>query len=350
MEKTQNSGEARGADQDVWSLLFLIQVACRRWKIFVFIPLVFAGIIGGFSTLVTPKFEYKTVLELGHYKNEEGIDTFIESAKSVSEQLRLNLRIAVQKHEEGHNQPANINTDDNFNLLYDTNGGVLELLLIAPDGIAGELLDLTIRQVEAEHNDAELVVRQEYLEQINIAQAVIEKVDLQSAILNKRLNQLSYERSILEKQREQLSKKLESYINGAGRQMGLGNSKNALETMLLGNVIGQIQENLSTIQLRMLSSIPEKSSKIKIELVNNELVKTEKQEDIKKQQLRLKAFKSTKKAFGPERSKKPVSPRPLILGAIGFVLGGGGAFILVLIQEAVAWRRTDFEKNSAGEN
>lgn len=323
--------------EGAWSLTYILGVLYRRRRLLIMMPLFMAVGLTGASFLLSKKFETKVVLELGHYQHN-GNTHYVEPLERAVEQLKVQAALAARPILET-DETIKLNLKKDLSVFPRSESGLIEMSLISDAGIAEELLSTVLENVRYEHNKVLSVVRLAHENNLKVAQARFEKLDREKQIIGERLKSLSVEKSVLKEQVDQYSVK----VSGLLKQEQHPENQDPLYSMMLNDTMSRIQENLSELQIRLLSQIPSKQRQLSDQEaeVRKQIIKAE--TDMKAERLFLKNIVNTRAVLGPKRSAGPVWPRPLVMGAVGFALGVLTALVTALLAEYWAINRSTIQ-------
>ncbi|HKJ75669.1 MAG TPA: Wzz/FepE/Etk N-terminal domain-containing protein [Gammaproteobacteria bacterium] len=293
----------------------------RRWSILGGTLLV--TVLGLATTLLLPKaYDYQSIVEIGQFQNNEGEYRFVESPQVAADRLQAAARTAYQRRRAEQDSPALLfSVKEDLSIEAPKEGGILEIALTAPRDVdAGRFLEKVIGILVADHNRVLEVQRQKFEQATQTFQAKLTELRESVKSHKRRLARLHEEKAYLKEQigesnqriGELLETKAAANIQAANEPVGL---------LLFSSEIQRMRTYIEDLQTRLLSKVPEKEERTRLELEEMQSKIAATRAELKSQRIALENMAGTRILLAPTASASPVSPNIRLTGALAFVLG-----------------------------
>jgi LPS O-antigen subunit length determinant protein (WzzB/FepE family) len=314
-------------DEDEIDLADLVSVLYKRRKLIVAVTILFVLLAFGASQLMTEKYSFSTILEIGKVSIEDELVN-VEPTAAVGKKIAVfSEALAAQMSEHTGRLGFSAKNDLKVDAPEETN--IITVEVIAPESTkdnAVELLNKTNNKIIQDHKRVFEEIEGKLRNIIAKEQAGIEKLDVQISNLRNKISELKREHqertqeqqnainniektientinnrehvvkkiNLLEKEQEDLAKRIQEV---EARYSSLLDSKlasneeargaDAVGLMLFNSEIMQTQNYLSRLRDRLLLEIPEAISQLEVDIKRYDNTLADLHEQKALQQMRL---------------------------------------------------------------
>ncbi|MEF8794370.1 MAG: Wzz/FepE/Etk N-terminal domain-containing protein [Thiohalorhabdus sp.] len=308
----------------------------RRWLIAaVTVAVLLLGATYTFTT--APKFEYRSLLEVGQYQKQEGGDyQYVEDPQSAANRLDALAQTVYQKQSDQVGPEGLKFSLSEFQVESADNGGVLEVRTeaVAEAEVEDFLTTITNRLIQ-DHDRIFDVQRQEIRQRIQSLEADLQRLRQKAESDQRRLGLLDQEKAFLKNQIQESTDRLDELLATKTRA-NMASSSEPVGLLLFSSEIQRVRSYVDKLRNRVLSRIPEKRENLKVQLEKTRSQITTTKAKLESQKLAFNNINRTQVLLDPTVSDSPVSPNLKLNLALSLVLGVFLGIFLAFLAEF--WR------------
>ncbi len=306
--------------EDEIDLADLAAVLYRRRWVIVGGALVVLALAIAYPLFQTPKYETRTILEIGQLQREGGFH-YVEPPQAAAGRLQAAARKEIQSIKAGGEDPS-FSVKNGFTTEPSKEAGIVEVSLEAPpDADSKAFLERVTASLVGDHERILEVEQQKFEQRIKTLRAKVDELENKVQSHKRRLKLLDQERAFLKDQVEKATGRMDELLQSKVRA-NLQDGGEPVALMLFSSEIQRVRSYVDQLRTRLLAEIPQTQEKYRMQLESIRSRLTETRASLESQRIALQNMIQTRPILEPTVSEDPVSPNLKLNAALGLVLGG----------------------------